>query len=387
MNTSRGSLSTRVRQWVAVLSVAGVSALALVVASATTAGAVTARLPVSVVGSGSDVTFHVMSALDQLYNESPGCNTIAPSGTQPEDYSCIPQTGDITTENYDHDRVSEAFPIGGSAGEDQLCKQGLPNEGVEDFARQTSISDKCTGLRWVAYARDGVTWESWPNVSGAGSHGVTSLTLTQLYDIYVACKGPNGITNWNQVGGANVPIVPYTILPQYGTRKFFDTLIGGDSSTCAVHQIDQTNNSEVAAADQPGAIVPVSIGSWTERYTSTKTKDGSVLGGENGVAPTIANLQNLTFPGGRYLYNVYCAGDPANSNKCGTDSPSNAATLSYVGPNGWICKATHATDPTTAVKYRTEIQQAITKYGFANLTKGATGGGTTYTNFCRQFTG
>jgi hypothetical protein len=362
------------------------------VALAGSAGAATIT-PVNVLGSGSDVTFHVMSRLDLLYDESPGCTTIAPTGTQPLDDSCIPQAGDITTENYDHNQVHEAFPIGGSSGEQQLCSQGLAGVANISFARQTSVSDKCTGLNYVAYARDGITWEAFPgaagsatasmhNVSGAcaGSSGFC-LTHQQLVNIYVNCT----IKNWDQVGGANKAIKIYTILPQYGTRKAFDTFLGGSSSSCAGStQIDQTDNAEIPTADRAAAIVPVDTGSWKERYS--KKPAGSALGLIDGVAPDIKNILSGAFPFSRFLYNVYCKGDPSNGNKCGTASPSSAAVTSYIGPSGWICKTTHAADPITGVGYHTEIAAAITNFGFAPLPKGATGGGTTTTNYCRLFT-
>ena len=93
----------------------------------------------------------------------------------------------------------------------------------------------------------------------------------------------------------------------------------------------------MAAADKAGAIVPVSTGSWKERYS--KKPNGSALGSVDGVAPTLKNIQAGSFPFSRFLYNVYCAGDPANGNKCGTANPSSSAVTSYVGETGWICKA------------------------------------------------
>jgi phosphate transport system substrate-binding protein len=365
---------------------------------ATGSAAATTITPTPVIGSGSDVMFHVSSALDLLYNESPGCTTVAPSGTQPLDQSCIPQAGDITTENANHDLISEEFPIGGSAGVNQLCQQGLSGVASINFARQTSApsASVCTGLRYVAYARDGLSWEAFPGVAGsatasmnnqagscAGSTGFC-LTQTQLQGIFVNCT----ITNWNQVGGANAPITVYSILPQYGTRKAWDLFIGGSSSSCpGVKLVDQTDNSEIAAGDLATAIVPVSVGSWTERY---KLKPGgSALGAIDGVAPTLTTVGNGTFPFGRFLYNVSCAGDPAHSNLCGTASPASSATTRYVGVNGWICKqgaTAHTKDPITGINYRTEIASTIKKYGFSPLPSGPTGGGTTLTNFCRLFT-
>jgi phosphate transport system substrate-binding protein len=372
--------------------VAAVSATAVSVAAATT--------PTVVVGSGSDVMYHVNTALDTLYNQSPGCNVIAPSGTQPLDQSCVadPANPDVTTENRNHDVVTENYPIGGGAGVSQICSHGLAGVANVDYARQTSpySASNCTGLHFVAFARDAVTWEAFPGVTGSAvasmhntsgaCNGVSGLCLTtaQLQGIFVNCT----ITNWSQVGGANQAIKIYTILPQYGTRKFWDTSLGGSTSSCpGVKLIHQTNNAEIAAADLKAAIVPVSVGSWIERYKAKPA--GAALGAVDGVAPNQTTELSGTFPFGRFLYNVFCAGDPVNGNKCGGASPASAATVAYVGENGWLCKQgtnVHTKDPTTGVAYHTEIQNTIKKYGFAPLPSGATGGGTTLTNWCRLTT-
>src|SRR5947209_4204583 len=392
MNMLRRPFAGRRLRRVALVTalVAGVSATAVSVASATT--------PTIVVGSGSDVMFHVSSALDTLYNQSPGCNVIAPSGTQSLDQSCVadPANPDVTTEDKNHDTVVENYPIGGGAGVNQICQSGLAGVAHVDYARQTSpySASNCTGLHFVAFARDAVTWEAFPGLTGsavASLHttsgacsGVAGLCLTtaQLQGIFVNCT----ITNWNQVGGANAPINIYTVLPQYGTSKFWYLSLGGGSSTsCGATAIHQTNNSEIPATKRPNAIYVVSVGSWRERYKANP--GGSAMGAIDGVAPTAANELNGTFPFGRFLYNVFCAGDPANGNKCGTASPASQATVNYVGENGWICKSTaHAKDPITNVSYRTEIQNTITKFGFAALPTGATGGGTTLNNYCRLTT-
>lgn len=377
MKESKRPLSAVAKRAIALVSVAAVAVT--LAATAGTASAATS-FPTDVLGGGSDVTFHIMSRIDQLYNESPGCVTIAATGTQPEDNGCI--SADVTSENVNHDRISEAFPIGGSAGEDELCKHGLANEAPIDYARQTAVGAKCTGLHYVAYARDGITWESFPGVSGSHAVGVKNLTQAQLQGIFVNCT----ITNWSQVGGTSGAIKIYTILSQYGTRKSFDTFLGGSSSSCpAVKQIDQTNNAQIAAADKANAIIPVSVGSWNERYK--KTPGGSQLGSIDNVAPSNANIAGGSFPFSRFLYNVYCKGDPANGNKCGTASPAPAAVTKFIGESGWICKSSgHTTDPITGTAYGTEVRNAITNFGFAVLPKGATGGGTTTSNYCRLFT-
>src|SRR5690348_10305817 len=116
-------------------------------------------LPHDILGSGSDTTYFMMAQhLDVLYNTSVGCRVIAGTGeNQPLDNECLSDIGTtITTENYAHDRVSEAAPLGSSNGILQLCSQGQNGVANIDFARSSRAPknpDSCTGLRFVGYAR------------------------------------------------------------------------------------------------------------------------------------------------------------------------------------------------------------------------------------------
>ena len=132
--------------------------------------------------------------------------------------------------------------------------------------------------------------------------------------------------------------------------------------------------------------MPVSVGSWNERYKASP--GGSAIGDVDGVAPTPTNIQNGSFVYSRFLYNVYCAGDPTKSNKCGTAAKAATATVRYIGFNGWICKASNShkavdpiTGPTTAPRSPTRSPSS----GSCHSPSGATGGGTTITNYCRLF--
>jgi hypothetical protein len=386
----------RIPRTLAKIAVAS-TALVFSLAAMTPANAV-GETPSNVRGTGSDVAWRVMTALDSLYNLSPGCNLLA-SGTQPLDQSCQADFAGFqseTTENYAHDVISEYAPIGGTAGTNQLCGQsttgqGGPSVAPVDYARQTKApsATTCTGTHFVAYARDGLAYQVFPAVTGsatasfsnssgtcAGSTGIC-LTQNQLKGIFVSCT----ITNWNQVGGANAPIEIYVPLPQFGTRSAWDGFLGGDTSTCipagdkATHIIPaETDDEFIAPADLKNAIVAVSVGSWNARY---KAKDGSKLGKVDNVAPTTKTLQLGTYPYARFIYNVYCAaGCPGGA--------SSAATVRFVGEQGWICKATtHTTVSYSTVNYRTAITKAITSSGFVPLTNGPIGGGASGSDYCR----
>src|SRR5262245_53991419 len=226
-----------------------VGSSALIISAAMPAGATGGGGPIaaSVLGSGSDTTQFMMNAIDSLYLFSPGCAQLAPQGqTQWLDFSCLfpdpPNT--IQTENYKHDQVHEAYFLGSSNGIKQLCNQGQAGVADIDFARSSRGPGQtdCTGLKFVAYARDGISWEAFNlkgsgvknmnNQSGtcAGSGGATQFCLTQsqLNGIFVACT----LTNWNQVGGNSLKIAIYTPQAGSGTRSTWDGFVGGDSSHC-----------------------------------------------------------------------------------------------------------------------------------------------------------
>jgi len=81
---------------------------------------------------------------------------------------------------------------------------------------------------------------------------VPSLTLTQLKDIYTG-----KIRNWQQVGGADVPITPYSREPdQGGTVRFFtDAVLGGQPFNPQIVQfVDSTTTGIGKVNNDPGGI-------------------------------------------------------------------------------------------------------------------------------------
>jgi phosphate transport system substrate-binding protein len=374
--------------------------LAGLVAGVAPAGATSNANPTAeeILGSGSDTTQFMMQALDGLYLFSPGCNQLG--SPQQLDFSCTepdpPNT--ITTENYKHDQVHEAYFLGSGVGKLQLCKQGLSGTANISFARSSSgPGSDCTGLHYVAYARDGLSWEAFNlgkgsglgknfnNQSGtcSGSGGSTQFCLTQsqLNGIFVTCS----ITSWSQVGGASKPFAIYTPQAGSGTRKTWDGFVGGDSSHCipadqqVTHVIPENENTFIFNnGDQKRAIFPFSYGVWiTQIHGSHK----AILGAVDNVLPSAQTIGDGTFPFGRFLYNIYC-------NNCATGINATAATIAYVGEEGWLCKveADHANDPVTGINYRTEIANTISGQGFVPIPLGVIGGGDTNQDYCRLFT-
>src|SRR4029077_12134380 len=82
---------------------------------------------------------------------------------------------------------------------------------------------------------------------------------------------------------------------------------------------ENTNSLVDANGDQQNAIYYYSVGVYHRTYgTGFTGTDGSALGKVNNIKATTPNITTGSSPISRYLYNVYCAGDPLNGNKCGT---------------------------------------------------------------------
>jgi ABC-type phosphate transport system substrate-binding protein len=356
--------------------------------------------PHDILGSGSDTTYYMMAQhLDVLYNTSVGCRVIAFSGdNQPLDNECLSdQSTTVLTENYAHDRVSEAAPLGSSVGILQLCSQGQSGVANIDFARSSRAPknpDSCTGLHFVGYARDGLSWESFPNEANAPSAGVNSLHVSDLKNIFVNCT----FSNWSDVGGTNGPIVVWSDQAGSGTRSTWDGFVGGDSTACipgvfkdgdptnGEHVIPENNDDPIfnTPAGDPSlpknAIYFYSWGRYNEHHAAT-----SYLGQIEGIPPNRTTISNGTFPFGRYLFNIYCGAVAG----CGGASQAPSYVTKYLGEKGWICnQATtkHATDPLSGKNYGTEITAGIVASGFAPLHKGNIGGGVSGKDNCRLFT-
>lgn len=295
----------------------------------------------------------------------------------------------IITDNYTHDQVHGAFYLGSSNGIGQVCGQGNAGVANVDYARSSRApkSTDCHHLHFVDYAQDGISWETF-TAAGSGAAGMNNtsapcgggvcLTQAQLKAIYVSCT----ITNWSQVGGANVPISIYTPQAGSGTRSTWDTFMGGSSTTCipaalqASHQIPENTNVGIPPSDQAGAIFPFSWGIY-----HLAPPAGTQLGQVDGVTASQSTISGGTFPYTRQLYNVYCVNTGAVGD-CPVSANSN--TVSYIGEHGWICK--NINEHAYAVNGSNFHYVAASKIGaagFVAVPLGPIGGGDPGTDYCR----
>ena len=268
---AKSSNSRLKRVAVAGLTVAGASALSLAAVIPAGAAVVSQNANNIIVGSGSSTTYNMMQQIDLLFNNAQSCPmTTANSAVTaaPLDFGCIAGGGGDplalnasptkTPENPWADVAVEEPAIGSSSGIAQLEKaSGSHSTSVNvatnvNFARSSRVaaSSDYTGLNFVAYAEDSVSWFHFTSVPGADqtttetngagattvstpngttiatpSAGITNLTKAQIAGIYAGTY-----TNWNQVGGSNAPIVVFAPQEGSGTQSTFKTYLGNDPS-------------------------------------------------------------------------------------------------------------------------------------------------------------
>jgi phosphate transport system substrate-binding protein len=303
-------------------------------------------------GVGSDTIFDVLNPIATKYSKN-AANTnntdldkvknvppvLAPGATY-----TVPADADCGKVVYDGNGVNPP-PNGSSAGINALIND---TSGCVDFARSSrgrSGTDPAT-LEFYAFAKDAVTWGRWSVSCPGGDNGTPvgcaplNLTQQQIKDIYNCdpSTGQPAITNWSQVGGDNSPIIRYAAQPGSGTRSFFDSkILGGGSSDdpdCTTRSVlvQENNGNQIAAADQPAAIVAYSFGQWTAQANAVipDVRAGVELGRINGVKPSNSTINGGSFLGRRWVYLV-----------AKTTTPSYGQVLRFAGVdasgNGYVC--------------------------------------------------
>jgi hypothetical protein len=237
------------------------------------------------------------------------------------------------------------------------------------------VSSDPSTIAFVATAGGGMTWSSPTGISGDSSPVPSTLTRTDLIDIYTCVD-----TNWDQVGGSNAPIVP--VLPQSGsgwrTRWLLDLgittpgscVVNGSNSSGEIEANTGLSAANVAQFKSVDDIFPYSIGDYIAQGPATDGVGGhatSIWGhgdlelhditNSNGVveAPTTTNsagqpIINRSFPPD-FLSALYVVVRNAGT---ATDPVIPLYLQPIFGSDGWIC--------TSAI-----AQADIVSYGFWNL--------------------
>ncbi|MCL2091218.1 MAG: substrate-binding domain-containing protein [Micrococcales bacterium] len=269
------------------------------------------------VGVGSDTTQIALNAIADGYADPDfgffitGYNAGASARVASFD-ATNPLTGGKGATEFIQPRVGVnkiVRPDGSGAG--KVLLYGASNNSAISFARSSSAlnaNEVAGSLVAYPFAVDEVA----AAVAPGSSYAPAGLTPQQLVGIYEGT-----ITNWSQVGGANVAIVP--LLPQSGsgTRTFFlDQLALAKGSavnvSSSVISDDIQEHDPSVFVGRNGAVVPFSVG-------RADLAPGSVK---------LANVGAGAFDAKRGVYNVV-RGSQANQ----------AWATSLFGSNGYLCSS------------------------------------------------
>ena len=213
-------------------------------------------------------------------------------------------------------------PVGSGAGVKALSASAngtvyggsaTPITGQVDFARSSSGPAAGSGLTYIPFATDAVSYavnsaSDFPrNIKlGTAADADNKITLRNIY----RCT----VKSYTNAEGDTVAITP--LLPQTGsgTRSFFLGKLGlTDSTTCGVTRSNTIIENDGTVLTGPGDIVPFSIGQFIAQSNASTTlvqdrRAFAELGKIEGAKPTTLTEDgvalNSSFPLVRTVYNV-----------------------------------------------------------------------------------
>ena len=130
------------------------------------------------------------------------------------------------------------------------------------------------------------------------SNNANKLTREQLEGIFTGT-----ITNWSELGGEDLKIVPYSRETSSGTYEFFkEVVLGNKNYVNGIMSMPATGAIIQSVSQTRGAIAYVGLAYLTESVQPVRVSYDS---GETFVAPSIENAKNETYPIVRPLYYYY----------------------------------------------------------------------------------
>lgn len=141
-------------------------------------------------------------------------------------------------------------------------------------------------------------------------NSIKGLTMQQLRDVF-----SGKLTNWSQVGGADLPIDLVNRDEASGTREAFKKIVMKDTPfDPAAAVLPGTGQVRDVVARARGAIGYISLGFVEPRFTDVRVKSITV----DGVAPSEKAVADRSYPIGRTLH-FFTKGEPTDAVKSYVD--------------------------------------------------------------------
>jgi phosphate transport system substrate-binding protein len=235
-----------------------------------------------------------------------GCTGTGGSGTTPTtaNKTSITVTGSttllpVTQEAADdymliHPNANIQITGGGSGVGVQAAGEKTADIGMSSRDVKSDEMKKYPDLVAIPIGKDGLTVILNP------ANPVNSLTPAQIKDIYTG-----NTTNWNQVGGPDMPVVVIGRDSASGTRDYFtSSIMGGANATPRMLEKNSNGAVTLTIAQTPGAIGYVGIGFVDQYVKALKIDINGTL-----YESTVDNVLTGTYPYSRYLY-MLTSGQP-----------------------------------------------------------------------------
>lgn len=141
------------------------------------------------------------------------------------------------------------------------------------------------------------------------SNPIRSLTMDELRRIYIG-----QVTNWNQVGGPNLPVTTFSRDSNSGTYGFFQqNVLRGQNWGKGVRFMPSTSEEVREVSRNTGGIAYGGV-AYFKNNSKVKIIPIARTAGSAPVAPTEANVRNKSYPIWRFLY-YYTNGRPSGETK------------------------------------------------------------------------
>ncbi|MBQ7775977.1 MAG: phosphate ABC transporter substrate-binding protein [Lachnospiraceae bacterium] len=174
-------------------------------------------------------------------------------------------------EKYPSVTVGAEF-VGSSAGVeaviDGTADIGNSSRNLKDAEKEAGVVENVVAIDGIAVCLD-------------PANTVTDLTKQQLIDIYTGA-----VTNWNELGGSDTPIVVVGREASSGTRGAFEELLEVEEMCVYANELDSTGAVIAKVASTPGAIGYASLDAIDDTVTAASLE---------GVAPTVENIKGGSY--------------------------------------------------------------------------------------------
>ncbi len=160
--------------------------------------------------------------------------------------------------------------VGVTAAREKTADLGMLSRDLKSSEKETAAFTE------YIIGRDGIA------IVAHASNPVAALTTEQIREIYLG-----NITNWKEVGGADMEIVLIGRDSSSGTREFFtESVLNKQDASKTMQEFNSNGAVAKAVAQTPGAIGYISL-----EYLDDTLKAFTI----NGVAPSVSNVLNGSY--------------------------------------------------------------------------------------------